>query len=316
MLNGLYQKYIVDPLTKTLRNELYHHQQKFLSEVDKLKLQNGKILCNQLLSNNSISNIQDAEFQVFSQWGDDGIIQYLINKVGVKNKTFIEFGVQDYSESNTRFLLMNNNWKGLIIDSDKQFMDSVKHDAMYWRHDLTAHCAFITVENVNSLFTDNGFKGNIGILSVDIDGNDYWVWENISSVDADIVIVEYNSLFGGKHAITVPYNPSFYRGNAHYSHLYWGTSVKALCHLAEKKGYIFVGCNSNGNNTYFVKKEKANGLKALTAEEGYVESRFRESRDKNGLLTFAGGAERVKLIEEMEVFDVEKNKTFKIKDLA
>jgi hypothetical protein len=313
MFRHLYQKYFVNPITNIVKREL---NSRLINELDFIKLQNGKILCNQLLSNcNTITNIHDAEFKVFSQWGDDGIIQYLIHKVGIQYKMFIEFGVEDYSESNTKFLLLNNNWKGLIIDSNEQYINSVKENAIYWKYDLTAVCAFITKENINSLFIDNGFKGDIGLLSIDIDGNDYWVWKEINVIDPDIVIVEYNSVFGSKHAITVPYNPSFIRQKAHYSYLYWGASLKALCSLATAKGYIFVGCNSNGNNAYFVKKEKANGLKALTTEEGFVESKFRESRDAKGNLNFIGGENRIKAIQDMEVFDVEKGKLVLIKEL-
>lgn len=311
MFRNLYQKYFINPICNIVKRELGAYRY----ELDMLKMQNGRILCNQMLSNHSISTIHNAEFKVFSQWGDDGIIQYLVHKMGIKNKTFIEFGVQDYLESNTRFLLLNNNWKGLIIDSSEQYMNSVKEDAMYWRHDLTAVCAFITVENIDSLFANNEFKDNIGILSIDIDGNDYWVWEKITSVDSDIVIVEYNSLFGCKHAVTVPYNPSFIRQEAHYSYLYWGCSLKALYNLALTKGYIFVGCNSNGTNAYFIKKEKAKELKALTVEEGYVESMFRESRAQDGRLNFTSGSKRIKLIEDMPVVDVEKNKTVLLKEL-
>src|SRR5687768_12224968 len=68
----------------------------------------------------SIKNLDEVEFQVFSQWGDDGIIQYLVNKLDIPNKTFIEFGVEDYKESNTRFLLISNNWSGYVIDGSAE----------------------------------------------------------------------------------------------------------------------------------------------------------------------------------------------------
>ena len=91
-----------------------------------------------------------------------------------------------------------------------------------------------------------------------------------------VVIVEYNSVFGNMHAITVPYNAQFDRTQAHFSNLYWGCSLKALTMLAEKKGYSFVGCNSNGNNAYFIRNDKLGPLKVLSAEEGYVESIFHD----------------------------------------
>lgn len=248
--------------------------------------------------------LQDAEFKVFSQWGEDGIIQFLIGKCNIEPKTFIEFGVENYQEANTRFLLKYNNWKGLIIDGSSRHIDYVMADSISWRHDLTAVAAFITKENVNGLFLKAGFKGKIGILSVDIDGNDYWVWEAISVVEPMIVIAEYNSYFGNDRAISTPYDPAFYRTNAHYSNLYFGASLPALCHLAEKKGFALVGCTSAGNNAFFVKKEHLNGLRPLSHQEGYVESLARESRNPEGKLTFVGGDDRLKLIAGLPVVNV------------
>lgn len=205
MFNNLYQKYFINPISTIVNKRASSQVREFARQLDSLRLQNGKLLCKELFSGREIKSLKDAEFQVFSQWGDDGIIQYLIKNTDIQNETFIEFGVQDYTESNTRFLLMNNNWKGLILDSSEPYMKIVKEDPLYWRHDLNAVCAFITTDNVNSLFTDNGFRNNIGLLSIDIDGNDYWVWEKINSVDPDIVIVEYNSVFGFSKAVAVPY---------------------------------------------------------------------------------------------------------------
>jgi hypothetical protein len=261
------------------------------------------------------SSLRDAEFRVYSQWGDDGIIQYLIQHVPLPSETFVEFGVQDYNEANTRFLLVNDNWRGMIIDGSKEFMDAVRRSDIYWRYDLTAVDAFITRDNINGLIRSAGLSGPIGILSVDIDGNDYWVWEAIDVVDPAIVIVEYNSVFGSKRAISVPYDPAFRRSVAHSSYLYWGCSLRALCSLAQRKGYVFVGCNSNGNNAYFVKTALAAQLKACGVDEGYVLSRFRESRDADGRLDFKAGPDRLAAIADMTVVDVESGASLKLRDL-
>jgi hypothetical protein len=259
--------------------------------------------------------LRDAEFRVFSQWGDDGIIQYLIGHVALPAETFVEFGVQDYGEANTRFLLVNDNWRGLIMDGSREFMEGVRRSDLYWRHDLVAVEAFITRENINSLIGSAGFSGPIGILSVDIDGNDYWVWESIDTVDPAIVIAEYNSVFGARRAVSVPYDPAFRRSEAHSSHLFWGCSLPALCLLARRKGYLFVGCNSNGNNAYFVKASLAGQLKERTVEDGYVLSRFRESRDASGRLDFKAGPDRLAAIADMTVVDVEDGASIKLRDL-
>lgn len=251
-----------------------------------------------------IKSFADVEFSVFSQFGDDGIIQYLINNIDITHNTFIEFGVGDYRESNTRFLLMNNNWSGLVADSSEEFINRLKSENLYWRHNLHAINYFITRENINKMIKDNGFKGEIGLLHIDIDGNDYWIWKEIIVVNPIIVILEYNSVFGIKRPITIPYKSDFKRNIAHYSYLYWGSSLLALCLLSDVKGYSFIGSNSAGNNAYFVRKDKLGNLKTLTPQQGYVESQYRESRDKEGKLNYLSKTKRLDAIKGMPVYNM------------
>jgi len=300
---------------RLLSKEFHSLSRQSRLENEKTQRLLGQLLANQVKQHGVYENIHDAEFKVFSQFGDDGILQYLIQQARPERHTFIEFGVQDYSEANTRFLLVNDNWRGLIMDGDVQAMFALRTDGIYWRHDLTAVGAFITRENVNQLFLDHGFSGEIGLLSIDIDGNDYWVWEAVNSVDPVIVTVEYNSVFGSQHAISVPYDPDFYRSKAHYSNLYWGVSLKALCILADKKGYAFVGCNSDGNNAHFVRKDKVGVIPVKSVEEGYVESCFRESRDINGNLSFLRGEQRINAIKDLQVVDLQTNMLVNLRDL-
>jgi hypothetical protein len=284
-------------------------------EISETKILAAKYLINQIKSQGVYDNIQDAEFKVFSQFGDDGIIQYLINNVIIDSPRFIEFGVENYTESNTRFLLINNNWSGLVMDGSKANVDYIKRDSIYWKYDLTAVDCFIDKDNINEIISENDFSGDVGILSIDIDGNDYWIWECINVVSPAIVIVEYNSVFGAQYAVTVPYDPIFNRTLAHPSNLFWGCSLRALYLLAEKKDYAFVGCNSAGNNAYFVRKDKLGDVKPLGIESGYVQSKFRESRDKEGRLSYVRGDKRIILIEEMVIYDVGKERLVRIRDL-
>lgn len=260
--------------------------------------------------------LREAEFRVFSQGGEDGIIQFLIANVPLANRTFIEFGVESYVEANTRFLLIHDDWKGLVIDGGAENVERIRNDPKtYARHDLAADCAFITKENVNRLFSDAGFIGDIGLLSIDVDGNDYWLWEAIDIISPRIVICEYNSVFGCDAEISTPYDPQFSRSKAHFSCLYFGASLPALCYLAEKKGYDFVGCNSMGNNAFFVRKGLDHGLRPLTVLEGYVLSSHRmDSRDERGNLTRIGGEARWEIIRELPVVKVRENKICALKD--
>lgn len=261
------------------------------------------------------ASLSQAEFKVFSQWGEDGILQYLVSRVPAPMRYFVEFGVQNYQESNTRFLLLNDRWSGLVMDADESNIKFIRQDEIFWRYSLEVVQAFVTAENVDGLIAKRVPGRDIGILSIDVDGNDYWIWRAITSVSPRIVVVEYNSVFGGRHAVTVPYDPSFHRTRAHYSNLYWGASLPALCDLADSKGYRFVGSNSAGNNAFFVRNDCAGRLRSLKAAEGYVESRFRESRDEAGRLTFAAGAERLALIAAMKVYDVRADCTVALGEL-
>jgi hypothetical protein len=287
-------------------------------QVQDAKILTAKVLIAQNESLGRLDDIRQAEFKVFSQWGEDGIIQYLVRQAQIPevNRTFVEFGVESYAEANTRFLLINDNWRGLIIDGSESYMRKVRNSSLYWRHNLKAIGAFVDVDNINGLINDGGFSGDLGLLSIDIDGNDYWVWEKIDVVRPIIVIAEYNSVFGSRHAITVPYDKTFVRGRAHSSNLYWGASLKALVELGQRKGYAFVGSNSAGNNAFFVRRDHLNGQREVTIDEGYVESQFRESRDATGNLTFLSGAARLQAIADLPVVDVERGVITKIGDLS
>lgn len=275
------------------------------------KLLTGKVL-SQLNKQITSDNIQDYDFRVFSQWGDDGIIQYIVDKIKNITPVFIEFGVENYTEANTRFLLMNNNWKGLIMDGSEENMDFVRKSPLFWQYDLTAKTAFITAENINDLISQAGFSGKIGILHIDIDGNDYWVWKSIEVAQADVVIMEYNSVFGIEKAWTSPYRADFFRTKAHFSNLYFGASLLALCDLAKEKEYEFIGTNLNGNNAYFVKKEYAKFFKILSPEKGYTKSKFTEGRNPQGELNYLRGEERLNALKGMPIFNTRTESVEKI----
>lgn len=262
-----------------------------------------------------LEKIAESEFRVFSQWGEDGIIQYLLSKVPISNKVFIEFGIEDYRESNTRFLLMNNNWSGLVIDSDSQNISKIKLSNLYWRNDLTAECEFITRENINSVIEKAGLHGDIGLLSIDIDGNDYWIWDAIHIISPRIVVIEYNNLLGKERAVTIPYRPDFDRAKAHYSNLYYGASLRAMCKLAQKKKYVFAGSNSAGSNGFFVREDVAEDIDGISCEEGFIESKVREARDFNGSLLFPTKEKRNELIKDMFVLDLDSDQLILLTDV-
>jgi hypothetical protein len=282
--------------------------------IDELQQAIGRIEMRQLQQIGS-TDIHANEFKVHSQFGEDGIIQFILNHVDVPNKVFVEFGVGDYRESNTRFLMKLANWSGLIIDGSQSNMTRVKMDRVFWGHDLKVECAFITRNNINDLITRNGIAGDIGILSVDIDGNDYWLWEAITCVNPRIVICEYNSLFGPHKNVTTPYHDDFQIFKAHYSGLYWGASIGAFNHLAKKKGYSLVGSNTAGNNIFFVRNDVIGKLKRYTPKQAHVQSRFRISRDQKGMLSFLDKQAGLHLIKDLPLVEVDKDRTILAQEL-
>jgi hypothetical protein len=308
-----------DLTARVARLESLIHQtaQNQRQQLEHLAMLQGRALALQNAGRAPLKKLQDAEFKVFSQYGEDGILQYLIREAGItaQEKSFIEFGVQDYAESNTRFLLMNDNWRGLILDGSAAYMNTVKNQDLYWRYDLTAVAAWIDRDNINDLITSAGFSGDIGILSVDIDGNDYWVWEKITAVNPVIVVVEWNSVFGPAHAVSVPYDPAFDRHKAHYSALFWGASISAFTHLARKKGYVLLGSNTAGNNLFFVREDRLGRLTRVTPQEAHVVSRFRDSRDQQGNLNYLGGDKRLPEILDVPLVDVVRNTTCTLRQL-
>lgn len=275
---------------------------KILENQNEIKKILGKIGLNNLRDKN-LHKINDYEFKVFSQFGEDGIINFLINNLDIKSKKFIEFGVENYEEANSRFLLENNSWEGLIIDSSKDNINFITKQNYYWKYNLTAKCEFITKENINDIIYKNNFSGKIGLLSIDLDGNDYWIWECINTVDPDIVLIEFNARLGIDRSITVPYSPSFDRKINHFSNIIYGASLLALNNLAKKKNYSLICTNRNANNAFFIKKELLENVKSELiksrnpSECNYIPS-FNETLDENGNLTKLTEIEIKKIIEK------------------
>lgn len=261
-----------------------------VSDRDAINL--GRIIAHQLSSLDS-KNLDDYGFSVFSQWDEDGIIQRLVQLLPDIPRTFIELGVEDYRESNTRFLLMKDNWSGFVVDGDRKNVEAIRSSYYFWKYELEAKAHFLTRENINSVIQESGFGPEVGILSIDLDGVDYHILEAISEMMPWILVCEYNALMGSEEAVTVPYRSDFNRTSAHYSNLYWGASLAAFQHVADKLGMVLVGVNSAGNNAFFVRAAHLpNSLKRLTVKEAFKEASFREGRDEVGNLTLTRSLEQ------------------------
>jgi hypothetical protein len=214
-------------------------------------------------------------YKVYSQNDEDGIIEEIFNRIGLTNKKFVEFGVQNGLECNSHFLL-HKGWSGLWIEGSKEYVDEAGglFSTVLENGRLAILNAFITAANINQLIGEAGnITGEIDLLSIDIDGNDYWVWEAINRINPRVVVIEYNAKFPPGHEWIMKYD----------EHHVWngddeqGASLKSLELLGERLGFQLVGTNYNGVNAFFVKKELAKNLFPMpaSAENLYNPARWR-----------------------------------------
>jgi len=294
-------------LKKIIKSILQHVNWINRDWEDKSLILQAKILMSSDYWRESGPNLQinSKEYRVYSQWGDDGIIQYLVHKLNIENKKFIEFGVGNYFESNTHFLLVNNNWSGYVIDGSQKCMDIVKDSPFFWRYDLKLKTAFINKDNINNLLSESNFS-NIGLLHIDLDGNDYWILNAIDmkKYSPDILILEYNSNFGAERQITIPYNPLFSCIDGHHSGQYFGASLAALNSIAMDKGYYFIGCNLAGNNAYFIKNKYQSVINPVSLIKGFTSAKSRDERDSDGNLLFSSRESSIEVIRGLPVFNI------------
>ena len=181
-----------------------------------------------------VKNINLFERRIYSQNGEDGIIMYIFRRIGILNKYFVEIGVEDGLQCNTRYL-KRWGWRGIQVDS--RTTPGVK-----------SH--FVTAENIESIFTKYKVPKKFDLLSIDIDGNDYWVWKAIEHYQPRVVIIEYNASIPSGKKLTIPYDPKFsWDGTT-----FFGASLEALVSLGNRKGYELVATNKAGMNAFFVRK--------------------------------------------------------------
>lgn len=223
---------------------------------------------------NDPKSLEPYGYKVYSQNDEDGIIQEIFRRIGTTDKRFIEFGVQDGLESNCHLLLFYG-WRGLWIEGSEESCDeiSVKFKPVIENGQLKVKNEFITKENVNSLFEEAGFTGEIDLLSIDIDGNDLYIWEAITTIRPRVVITEYN----GKFPPDLEWSQAYNNGHVWNGTDWHGASLKSFEKLGRKKGYRLVGTDVRGCNAFFVREDLAGELfyEPATAEALYNPLRTR-----------------------------------------
>ena len=213
------------------------------------------------------------EYQVFSQNGEDGIIDEIFKRIGTTNRTFVEFGVGDGLETNTTNLLVKG-WRGGWIEADPDASQAIRRN---FEHSLESRrlalqSAFITAENIERLIDTLSVPEDLDLLSIDIDGNDYWIWKAIVRYRPRVLMIEYNATFRPDTEWIKKYDPR----SSWDRTTYFGASLKSLEILGRRKGYVLVGCGFIGVNAFFVRADLAKDLFAepFTAENHYEPPRY------------------------------------------
>lgn len=249
-------------------------------------------------------NLWDAEVKVYSQWGEDGILDYLCDKADISKPKIVEIGAGQFTECNSRYICESRNASAVLIDMDPKLIANIDASELKWKNHIFAIQEFVTSENANYL-VERGriLMGGLDILSLDIDGNDFWVMSQIDLRDIAIVIVEYNPLFGFKEPVTVPKDDYFDRKSKHFSWLYCGASLPAWVNYFRSKDFQFIGTNRVGNNAFFVNESlKIDWDFDLPSNlSKFTDWRIRESRDANTEMNYFSNEQRVASISSLHV---------------
>lgn len=210
-----------------------------------------------------VDDINKYEKKINSQNGEDGIIEIIFNTIGITNKFFVEFGVHK-TQCNTLYLKNSKGWGGLWIDGNGDG-NIIKKE-------------FITKDNINDLFKKYNTPPDFDLLSIDIDGNDYYIWEELK-YSPRVLIMEYNSHIPPTESKSIVYDETHtWKGDDYY-----GASLLALVNLNIKKGYTLIGCDTTGTNCFFIRNDcMLDRFSVRDIKELFREPKFRGHTGKIG----------------------------------
>jgi hypothetical protein len=211
----------------------------------------------------TLPELIDTEFRCYSQNGEDGILLYLFAVLGCTNRKVVEVCAGDGIECNAANLIINHSWLGLLIDGDPNNIAAGK--AFYAAHENTRFgspalvASWVTAETIDDLIASHGFTGEIDLLSLDLDGMDYWVWRAIECIRPRVVVLEFNGLLGPDRSLTLPYDQKF-RLDFSQQPYKCGASLSAFAKLGRAKGYRLIGVTALGINAFFVRNDVGGDL--------------------------------------------------------
>jgi len=200
-----------------------------------------------------LPSMRDVGFRKYSQFEEDGILLYIFSLIPPINRTCVEICAGDGRQCNTANLIINHGWWGHLFDGNEEHVRageeffSSNRDTFVYPPRFTK--AWITAEHVNDQIAQSGARGPIDLLSLDLDGMDYWIWKAITVVQPQVVVCETHNPIPPDKALTVPYDPVFVFESEHYR----GASLAAMCKLGREKGYRLIGTHRFGFNAFFMR---------------------------------------------------------------
>lgn len=225
-----------------------------LSMLERMSIATSKGAISQSLRRINENDPQSWEFSCFSQNGEDGIVEFLTSKIISPNRYFVEIGSSDGLENNTAFLAFVLKFSGVMIEGDEYKSVLANECLQRFNWGVKFVNAFVSTENIDGILSENSAIKNPDFLSLDIDGNDYYIMESILQKEyrPRIICVEYNSSYGPENSITIKYKPDFNYWTAHHTHWYYGVSISGWKNLFARFGYEFISVDTNGVNAFFV----------------------------------------------------------------
>jgi hypothetical protein len=212
-------------------------------------------------------------FTGYSENDEDGILEEIFRRINATRQSFVEFGAGEGAQNNTLYLLFSG-WHGLWIECIASSVASITRTLAPYIESgqLVVRQAFVEPDTIDSFMRAAGFGGEIDLLSIDIDGNDYWVWKGISAVNPRVVAIEYNATFRPPVSVVMDYHKEHRWDGTNY----FGASLKALEGLGRQKGYALVGCSLAGGNAFFVREDlvQERFCSPFTAENHYEPPRY------------------------------------------
>jgi hypothetical protein len=205
-------------------------------------------------------NFDDIGFKCHSQNSEDGILLYIFSIIGTTNKVAVEICAGSGIECNAANLVINHGWWALLFDGSAA---NISAGTEFYRTNPRSYIraprlveAWITRDNVNELIRSNYISGEIDLLTIDVDGNDYWIWNALDVISPRVVIVECQSNnWGSERAVTIPYREDFVADFSEGGSTYSGASLPALVNLGRQKGYRLVGVERYGFNAFFIRDD-------------------------------------------------------------